>query len=82
MGAIEIFTDISAVKKLERLAGHLQDSVDATLVPVASGTPSRIHVSVGVTILREGDLCDEILDRADRLMYASKDSGKDRVHLG
>ena len=82
MDTVEIFADISVVKKLERLAVHLQDSADATFVRVACGAPIRINVSVGATMLREGDLCDEILDRANRLMYARKGAGRNRVHFG
>ncbi|MGB8481642.1 MAG: sensor domain-containing diguanylate cyclase [Acidobacteriaceae bacterium] len=67
---------------LKHLAERCRHLIDATFVPVTAGAPIRINVSVGATILREGDLCDEVLDRADRLMYASKDAGKNRVHFG
>jgi GGDEF domain-containing protein len=29
--------------------------------------------------LRQGDQCDQVLDRADQMMYASKGAGKNRV---
>jgi GGDEF domain-containing protein len=64
------------------LAERCRRVIDAILVPVASGAPIRIHVSVGATMLRQGDLCDAVLDRADRLMYASKGAGKNLVHCG
>jgi diguanylate cyclase (GGDEF)-like protein/PAS domain S-box-containing protein len=73
--------DVTAAS-LEHLAERCRHLIDATFVPIASGAPIRINVSVGATMLRQGDLCDEALDRADRLMYASKGAGKNRVHLG
>ena len=73
--------DVTAAS-LEHLAERCRRRIDATFVPVVSGAPIRIHVSVGATMLREGDLCDEALDRADQLMYASKNAGKNCVRFG
>ncbi len=39
-------------------------------------------VSAGATVVRPGDTAASIVDRADRLMYASKVAGKDRNTLG
>ena len=38
-----------------------------------------VTVSVGVTIVRNGDDMQSIIERADHLMYESKQNGKDRV---
>ena len=73
--------DVTAAS-LAHLAERCRHLLDATFVPVVAGAPIRINVSVGATMLREGDLCDEALDRADRLMYASKGAGKNLVHFG
>jgi diguanylate cyclase (GGDEF)-like protein/PAS domain S-box-containing protein len=67
---------------LEHLAERCRDRIGAAFVPVASGAPIRIHVSVGATMLRERDLCDEALARADWLLYANKGSGRNRVRFG
>ncbi|MFZ0518626.1 MAG: sensor domain-containing diguanylate cyclase [Acidobacteriaceae bacterium] len=64
---------------LQHLAERCRHLIDATVVPVASGAPLRINVSVGATMLRHGDQCDQVLDRADQMMYASKGAGKNRV---
>ncbi len=44
----------------------------------------RVHVtaSVGVTMARAEDTRQALLNRADMLMYRSKDGGKDRVTIG
>jgi len=39
----------------------------------------RVTVSVGATLLREGDTPETAVQRADDLMYASKRAGKNRV---
>jgi diguanylate cyclase (GGDEF)-like protein/PAS domain S-box-containing protein len=42
----------------------------------------RVTASVGVTMARAEDTRQALLNRADRLMYRSKEAGKDRVTLG
>jgi diguanylate cyclase (GGDEF)-like protein/PAS domain S-box-containing protein len=42
-------------------------------------TQLRVTVSVGATMAVPGESPDEIADRADRLMYASKRAGRNRV---
>jgi diguanylate cyclase (GGDEF)-like protein/PAS domain S-box-containing protein len=76
-----VVRDVTA-GSLEHLAERCKHRIDATFVPMACGAPIRIHVSVGATMLREGDLCDEALARADWLMCASKGSGINRVRFG
>lgn len=41
-----------------------------------------ISVSVGITVVRQGDTSQSIVDRADQLMYESKNNGKNRVTAG
>ncbi len=43
------------------------------------GEALSTSVSVGVTIVRKGDTAQSLVDRADQLMYESKQMGKDRV---
>ena len=42
-------------------------------------TPLHVTVSVGVTMPRDNDTIDSIVERADKLMYESKKSGKNKV---
>lgn len=42
----------------------------------------RVTVSIGATLARPGEAAHEVVDRADRLMYASKRGGRNRVTTG
>lgn len=40
----------------------------------------RVTVSIGATVGRFGESADDVIERADRLMYASKEGGRNQVH--
>ena len=44
-----------------------------------NGEPLCVSVSVGITIVQKGDTVQSIVERADHLMYESKQNGKNRV---
>jgi diguanylate cyclase (GGDEF)-like protein/PAS domain S-box-containing protein len=44
-----------------------------------SGPVQQVTVSIGATLARTDDSEESLLERADRLMYASKSAGKNRV---
>lgn len=46
------------------------------------GETLNVSVSVGVTLIREDDTIDTAVERADLLMYKSKEAGKNRVSVG
>ncbi len=43
------------------------------------GEPVKVTVSIGATLARAGDTASDVVARADRLMYASKNAGRNRV---
>jgi diguanylate cyclase (GGDEF)-like protein/PAS domain S-box-containing protein len=43
------------------------------------GVQVRVTVSIGATMAKAGEDADAVVDRADRLMYASKSSGRNAV---
>lgn len=51
--------------------------VENTHVPYKE--PLAVTVSIGITVAREGDTVDTLVERADQLMYKSKNGGKNRV---
>ncbi|KIM11980.1 MAG: hypothetical protein KU37_03810 [Sulfuricurvum sp. PC08-66] len=50
--------------------------LDAKLCEIAQG---RVTVSVGVTVVRQGDTMDTMTSRVDEALYSAKNSGKDSV---
>jgi diguanylate cyclase (GGDEF)-like protein len=48
-------------------------------VMAGSVEPFNVTVSIGVAQLREGEAFDELMARADLLLYAAKESGRNRV---
>jgi len=42
----------------------------------------KVTITLGATHVRPGDTMDTLVSRADRLMYAGKEAGRNRVHFG
>lgn len=62
-----------------QLAERLRTAVEAQAF-VSAGTAIPLSVSIGVTALQPGDRhLDDLLQRADRALYAAKDAGRNRV---
>lgn len=72
------------------LAGHGSEEAVTTLaarlrslvaqsVLVHDGQPLSVTISLGATIARSDDDADSLFERADRLLYQSKQCGRDRV---
>lgn len=53
--------------------------IEELLIEDASGHRIPVTASVGLTELRRGDGVDQLMDRADRAMYAAKFGGRNRV---
>jgi len=46
------------------------------------GQQLAVTVTLGATMVRPVDTIDTVVNRADRLMYAGKQAGRNRVHFG
>jgi len=66
---------------LTRIAEKLRAMIANSIVAINERQIS-ISVSIGATLVRETDTMDSIVERADQLMYQSKQGGKDRVTAG
>jgi len=47
-----------------------------------NGLSLSVTISIGGTLLQPGDTSDSFIKRADTLMYASKQAGRNRVTIG
>lgn len=61
------------------IAERMRILVENTLITLENGKNLSISVSVGATVVREGDNFEAIVKRADKLMYESKINGRNRV---
>jgi diguanylate cyclase (GGDEF)-like protein/PAS domain S-box-containing protein len=75
-----ILSDISA-EKLGTFAERCRMLTAESAIPVPGGKV-QVTVSLGATIINEGDTDQSVIARADRLMYQSKMNGRNRVTLG
>lgn len=68
-------------RDLENLGNRLRLLVEASYL--AQGE-ERLHVtiSIGATLVKEGDTSDTLMKRADSLLYQSKNSGRNRLTKG
>lgn len=66
--------------ELRTFADRIRTLVEHSSLP--ADPPVAVTVSIGATIARDGDTVDELVDRADELMYRSKLDGRNRLTLG
>ena len=53
--------------------------MENTVITAPNGQELKVTISVGVTIVRQGDSLNTVVKRADQLMYQSKDNGRNKV---
>lgn len=68
-------------RDLERLGNRLRLLVESS--SLAHGEEKlNVTISVGATLFKEGDTVDTLIERADRLLYQSKNAGRNRLTTG
>lgn len=67
---------------LNRLADRCVRMLKQLTIPWEGGQEIRLSVSVGAALSRPGEDAEEIVHRADELMYQSKDAGGSCAHAG
>ncbi|MBL7006417.1 MAG: sensor domain-containing diguanylate cyclase [Spirochaetia bacterium] len=66
---------------LSSIGNRLRVLVENSFIEI-NNKPINITISIGATIVRNNDTSGTIIKRADRLMYESKESGRNRVTSG
>jgi diguanylate cyclase (GGDEF)-like protein/PAS domain S-box-containing protein len=66
------------LKSLSRIAEKLRAMIANSTVTI-SGEQISVTASIGAALVRKGDTMEDIIERADQLMYQSKQGGRNRV---
>ena len=61
------------------IAERIRHLVENTVVTNSDGKELKATISIGVTVSRQHDTSDDIIKRADSLMYQSKNNGRNMV---
>ena len=69
-------------KALLALGEKLLNLVRQSHLTLSDERTVSVTISIGGTLVSENDTIDSTIDRADRLMYQSKASGRDRITIG
>jgi len=67
---------------LQRLASRCVRLIKQALVATDAGCEIPLSASIGAALARPGENADEIMQRADELMYRSKAAGRGCAHSG
>lgn len=71
-----IFVVRAEPELVQYIANRIRDGMASHVFP---GVPWQVTVSIGVAGMRSTDTLDELVERADRNLYISKHSGRNRV---
>jgi diguanylate cyclase (GGDEF)-like protein len=69
------------IKTFKTLAERIRVFIEKSWLEL-SGTIIKVTISVGATLVQEADSSEDIIARADTLMYQSKTGGRNRVTIG
>lgn len=77
---VTILYDVSDGETLRATAEKLRTQVEHSQLNLNESSLS-VTISIGATLLQPGDTSDSFIKRADALMYASKQAGRNRVTI-
>ncbi len=66
---------------LEEIGNRMRTNIGASYLTSGDDRLS-VTISIGATVIKPGDTVDDLVKRADTLLYQSKENGRDRVTLG
>lgn len=76
-----IFDDVDGLQ-LTAAANKLRSLIERSHIVLLSGQQVNVTVSIGVSLIQPDDSVASLIQRVDKLMYASKESGRNRVTYG
>lgn len=82
-GGEEFLAIFSAIDKrsLQRVAERIRTLVEHSVLR-EEGEELSVTISVGATMVLSDDTLDTLVERADRMMYESKENGRNQVTIG
>jgi diguanylate cyclase (GGDEF)-like protein/PAS domain S-box-containing protein len=78
---IVLFSNVETTQ-LEKLAQRIRIFIERSFLMVENNEKLAITASLGATLARPDDTLESLVQRADALMYASKQAGRNRVTIG
>ena len=78
---LAILDDVNSLESLNFICEKLRKLVSFSSLDYLN-EKINITVSIGATFLKSSDTPESLVSRADRLMYQSKQAGRDRVTIG
>lgn len=71
----------TTASKAQVVAERVRSLVEITPLTTEQGQQLPMSISLGLSLWREGETVKNLIERADRAMYAAKQEGRNRVHL-
>jgi len=68
-------------KHLEQMGNRLRLLIERSYL-MHEGEKLHVTISMGATLVNEGDTIDSLVKRADTLLYQSKEAGRNRLTMG
>ncbi len=65
---------------LSQIAKKLHAMISSSVI-IINRKKVRVTISIGAALVREADTMDSIIERADQLMYQSKQNGRNRITM-
>lgn len=77
---VGIFRNVDR-NSLEKLGEKIRVLVESSYL-VKEGKRLKVTISIGATIMMPGDTKDSLVDRADKMLYCSKEHGRNMLTMG
>lgn len=69
-------------QQLEDMGDRLRKLVESSYIILPEGDKLNVRISIGATLVRDNETADTLFKRVDRLLYESKNAGRNRLTIG